>query len=80
MQDHRSLYGINYTRKEEEAVMKTTSLPLIFAGIVSALLVWSTFIPSDAVAGAAMEQMIENAKTKEDHETIAKHFAEESEH
>jgi len=61
--------------------MKTTSLPLlplIFGGIVSALLVWSAFIPSDAVAGAALEQMIESAKTKEDHETIAKHYEDEA--
>ena len=58
--------------------MKTTSLPLIFGGIVSALLVWSAFISLDAVAGAAMEQMIENAKTKEDHETIAKHYEDEA--
>jgi len=57
--------------------MKTTTLPLIFAGIVSALLVWSVIVPLDVVAGAALEQMIESAKTKEDHETIAKHYEDE---
>ena len=58
--------------------MKTTSLQLIFAGIVSALLVWPAIIPSDAVAGEPLDQMIESAKTKADHEAIATYYEDEA--
>ena len=59
------------THKEEKAVMKTTLLQLIFTGIVSALLAWSVLIPSATAADVSMDQMIDTAKTRADHEAIA---------
>ena len=58
--------------------MKTTSLQLIFAGIVSALLAVSMIVPPVAAADMSLDQMIENAKTKADHEAIAKHYEDEA--
>ena len=58
--------------------MKTTLLQLIFAGIVSALLVWSPVVPPAAAADMSLDQMIENAKTRADHEAIAKHYEDDA--
>jgi len=51
--------------------MKTKSLQFIFAGIVSALLAWPMIVSQAVAADMSMDQMIENAKTKADHEAIA---------
>ena len=58
--------------------MKTTLLQLIFAGIVSALLVWSPVVPPAAAADMSLDQMIENAKTRADHEAIAKRYEDDA--
>jgi len=58
--------------------MKTTLLLLIFTGIVSALLAWSPVVPPAAAADMSLDQMIENAKTKADHEAIAKHYEDDA--
>ena len=58
--------------------MKTTLLQLIFTGIVITLVALSPVVPPVAAADMSLDQMIENAKTKADHEAIAKHYEAEA--
>ena len=54
------------------------SMTLITAILIGAVLVWSAVTPTGVVAEMSMEQLIESAKTKADHEALAAHYEAEA--